>query len=165
MRHLPFLIVLAGCPAGGTAGPTNTPSNPAAGCEAAGTEYVAATTGTFQTQQFLLDGLGILVDNGGTTNCVRSDGAGAAWLFQVNGEDYGMFRAEAAQPGSLTPDATNFVLDLYGSTPTAARFTGTDYAGVFNVTTVTPAYSVAINGTASGGGRSAIVQFSMSATP
>lgn len=165
MRHLSLVLLLTGCPAGGTAGPTNNTTNPASGCEAAGTEYVVASAGSFQSQQFLLDGLGILVDFGGTTTCVRSDGGGAAWLFQVNGEDYGLFRAEAMQAGSVTPTATNFVLDLYGATPTAIRYTGTDYAGVFTITSVSPTFSVAINGTASGGGRNAIVQFAMSATP
>lgn len=104
----------------------------------------------------------MLVDQNPTV-CVRSDGGGAAWLFSVNGEPYGMLRIEASSPGTLTPNATNLIIDLYGAEPTAARFAGSDYAGVFTIASVDP-FSVALNGTAGAGGRNLTIQLSATAT-
>jgi hypothetical protein len=144
MRHLPLVVVLAGCPAGGTAFPTNSPSNPAAGCELAGTEYLAGT-GELRFSTFTFNGQPLLPDQQTVTTCIRSDGAGAAWLFDLAGEPFGILRIESDVAGSILPTTTNLVLDLYGAEPTAQRFDGTGYAGAFTVSDLDP-FTIVLNG-------------------
>lgn len=163
MRTLvPFLPLLAGCPAG-TSFPSDGPPNPAAGCEQAGTEYVQATSGTFTPNQFIVDGQGVLIDFNAITTCVRSDGGGAAWLFSVNGSDYGVFRVEGTTVGTLPLTGQDFLLDLYGA---AIPFSldGADMQGFASINGLNP-YTVTANGTASDGDRVVILDFFGSATP
>lgn len=162
MRTFAFLLLLAGCPDGGVV-PTNNPNNPAAGCEAAGTEYIQAADGLLTTTQFVLDQQAVLIDFTNRTTCVRTDGAGAAWIFEVNGNPYGVFRVETAQPGSLLPDANNLLVDLYGA-PTPVRFTGADFAGTLNVLSVDP-FSATVQGQAGAGGSTLFLGFTGTATP
>ncbi len=163
MRTLPLLALLAGCPAG-TSFPTDTPNNPAAGCEVVGTEYVRASSGNLTTNQFVVDSQGLYIDLNNITTCIRSDGAGAAWLFQLNGQPYGLLRVESDAPAALAPSATNLVLDLYGATP-PVRFDGSGYNGALNVLSVQPSFQVNLLGSFAGSNRSATVDIFASAAP
>lgn len=161
MRYL-IPLFLTACAAGAPF-PTGSTINPAAGCEAAGSEYVRAVTGTFTPNQFLVDNQALYVDLNSFTTCVRSDGAGAAWLFDLNGMAYGTLRVEADAVGNQPNDASTLLLDLHGATPPVS-FTGDQLAGNVSVGSLTP-YGVDINGTLANGTRTVILDVLATATP
>lgn len=154
-------LMLTACAAGAPF-PTGQVGNPAAGCEAAGAEYVQATSGTFTPNQFLVDTLAIYTDLNSVTSCVRSDGAGAAWLFDEASTPYGVLRVEATAPGNQ-PNGANLLLDLYGATPPVS-WTGSQFDGNLSVGSTAP-FSIDMSGTFSDGSRTAVVDFLATAVP
>ena len=156
-------LITAGCAAGALPPPTGDGPNPADGCGLAGPEYVRAQSGRILLEQITIDGLSVFADLTPPDTCVRSDGGGAAWFLDRDGDAYGMLRLEAQQLGEQAPNANNLVIDLFGETP-PVRYTGALFNGSFVLNAQRP-FDATVRGDATVQGRVLLFAAEATATP
>lgn len=135
MRLALLTTLLMACTAGGSGFPINDDTD--TDCTVAGPEYAPAS-GSFVLNELLVNGQAVSIDLASTSVCKRSDGNGAAWNIEAQGAPYATIVAELTTAGPQDLDQS-FVANLHGASPSAIRFTGSDfYQGTWVANTLTP---------------------------